>query len=420
MTTLDQSNTDAATSAFDVMQVRQQFPALHQHVHEKPLVYLDNAATSHKPQVVIDVIDHYYKTYNSNVHRGLHTLSELATGRYEDARRKVAQYIGAAVPEQIIFTRGTTESINLVAHSWGLANLKAGDEILLTQMEHHSNIVPWQLVAQRSGAKIVAAPVTDAGELDLDAFAQRLGERTKIVSVVYVSNALGTVNPVKQIIDMAHRVGALVMIDGAQAVTHTRVDVRDIGADFFAFSGHKCFGPTGIGVLYGREKLLDAMPPYQGGGEMIDSVTFEKTTYAKLPHKFEAGTPNIAGASGLGAAIDFMASVDYGAAMAHEHDVLAYGTARLNEVPGLSIIGTAAKKSGVLSFVIDGIHPYDMAPVLDHEGVAVRTGHHCTQPLMDRLGIAATVRASLALYNTRDEIDALVAGLAKVRKLFGA
>ncbi len=413
------TTTDTTTCAgFDVQQVRQRFPALHQTVHGKPLVYLDNAATSHKPQDVIDVLEHYYRTYNSNVHRGLHALSELATGRYEEARRKVARYIGAAVPEQIIFTRGTTEAINLVAHAWGRANLKPGDEILLTHMEHHSNIVPWQLIAEQTGAVIRVADVNAAGELVLDDLRAKLSERTKVVSVVHISNALGTVNPVKRIVELAHHAGAIAVIDGAQAVTHQRVDVQDIGADFYAFSGHKCFGPTGIGVLYGQEKLLDAMPPYQGGGEMIDSVSFEKTTYAKLPNKFEAGTPNIAGAIGLGAAIDFMAALDFDAAMAHEHDVLHYGAQRLAEIEGLRLIGTAADKSGVLSFVIEGIHPYDMAPVLDHEGVAVRTGHHCTQPLMDHFQIPATVRASLALYNTRDEIDTLIEGLAKVRKLF--
>jgi cysteine desulfurase/selenocysteine lyase len=410
--------TPSTTRPFDVQQVRAQFPALHQQVHGKPLVYLDNAATSHKPQAVIHVLDHYSRTSNSHVHRGLHTLSELATGRYEEARRKVARYIGAAVPEQIIFTRGTTEAINLVAQSWGRTHLGPGDEILLTTMEHHSNIVPWQLIAGQTGAKIVVAPVSDRGELDLDEFEKLLSERTKIVAVVHVSNALGTVNPVKRIVELVHRAGAVVLIDGAQAVTHMRVDVKDLGAEFYAFSGHKCFGPTGIGVLYGKEKLLDAMPPSQGGGEMIESVSFAQTTYADIPHRFEAGTPNIAGAIGLGAAIDFMAGLDYDAAMTHEHDVLAYGMQRLAEVPGLTLIGTAPAKSAVLSFVIDRIHPYDMAPVLDHAGVAIRTGHHCTQPLMERFGLSATVRASLALYNTRQEIDTLIQGLAKVRELF--
>jgi cysteine desulfurase/selenocysteine lyase len=411
-------NPTTTQSAFDVETIRAQFPALDQTVHGKPLVYLDNAATSQKPQVVIDAIDDYYRRYNSNVHRGLHALSEKATAEFEGAREKVRRFIGAESVESVIFTRGTTESINLVAQSWGRTNLAVGDEVLITHMEHHSNIVPWQLICEQTGATLKVVPITDAGELDMDAFASLLSEKTKMVAVVAVSNSLGTVNPVAQIVAAAKQVGAATLIDGAQSVQHGEVDVTSLGCDFYCFSGHKVFGPTGIGVLYGRRELLDAMPPYQGGGDMIQSVTFEKTEWNVLPYKFEAGTPHVEGGIGLGVALDWLDGLDRQAVTAYEHELTDYGMQRLGEIDGLRLIGTAANKIAAMSFVLDGIHAYDIGPVLDRMGVAVRTGHHCTQPVMDRFGVQATVRASVALYNTRDEIDALVQSLVKAKTFF--
>ncbi len=403
----------------DVARIRADFPILRQLVRGRPLVYLDNAATTQKPQVVIDALRKAYAEENANIHRGVHFLSELATAAFEDARRAVQRFLNAADPREIVFVRGTTEAINLVAATFGRQKVRAGDEVVLSHMEHHSNIVPWQILCEEKGARLRVVPVTDRGELDLDAYERLLGPRTTLVAIVHVSNALGTVNPLKTVVELAHRAGAPVLVDGAQAVAHLPVDVQAIGCDFYAFSGHKLFGPTGIGALYGRLPLLEAMPPYQGGGDMIRSVTFERTTYNDVPHKFEAGTPNIAGAIGLRAAIDYLRRLDFGAVAAHEHDLLAYATERLSGVPGLRIIGTAREKSAIVSFVLEEVHPHDIGTILDHEGVAIRTGHHCCQPLMQRFGVPATARASFALYNTREEVDALVAAIAKVREVFG-
>ncbi len=404
--------------AFDVHALRAQFPILHQSVHGKPLVYLDNAATSQKPQIVIDSLRDYYERYNANVHRGMHHLSGLATEGYESARTKVATFLNAPSSRECVFVRGATEAINLVAASYGTHALKPGDRVLITRMEHHSNIVPWQMICGYTGAKLDVVPIDERGDLDLDAYRQLLERGPKIVSCVWVSNALGTVNPVKEMIRLAHDAGAVVMIDACQQAAHGPIDVQDLGCDFLAISGHKMFGPTGIGVLWGREELLAAMPPYQGGGEMIEQVTFEKTTYAATPARFEAGTPNIAGAIGLGAAVDFLGTLDADAVTRHEADLLAYGTQRLSEIEGLRLIGTAARKASILGFVIEGVHPYDLAPVLDRYGVAIRTGHHCAQPVMDFFQIPATVRASLAMYNTRAEVDALVDALHRARRFF--
>ncbi|MBI4571931.1 MAG: cysteine desulfurase [candidate division NC10 bacterium] len=398
--------------------LRQDFPALRQKVHGKPLVYLDNAATSQKPQVVIDTIARYYLSENSNVHRGVHFLSDLATQAYEGARIRVRQFLNATHDREIIFTRGTTDSINLVAHSFGRSRLRAGDEILISAMEHHSNIVPWQMVCEEKGARLRVIPINDAGELILEEYERLLSDRTKLVSVVYVSNALGTINPVRQIIALAHRRGIPVLLDGAQAAPHLRVDVQELDCDFYAFSGHKLFGPTGTGILYGRADLLETMPPYQGGGDMISAVTFEKTIYNSLPYKFEAGTPHIAGAIGLGAAIDYVQRIGLDRIAAYEHDLLAYGTGLLSAIPGLRIIGTAREKAGVLSFVLEGIHAHDVGTILDHEGVAIRAGHHCAMPVMKRFGVPATARASLAFYNTREDLEALAKGLHKVNEVF--
>tara|TARA_B100000315_G_scaffold96973_1_gene89163 strand:+ start:5536 stop:6807 length:1272 start_codon:yes stop_codon:yes gene_type:complete len=403
---------------FDVAKIREDFPILKQTVNGKPLVYLDNAATSQKPQSVIDALVRYYTTENSNVHRGVHTLSQLATDDYEEARGKVRAFLNAAEDREIIFVRGTTEGINLVAHSYGKANVGQGDEIIISGMEHHSNIVPWQFLCQERGARLRVVPVNDAGELLIDEYERLLSPRTKLVSITHVSNALGTVNPVKQIVEMAHRLGVPVLLDGAQAAPHCTVDVQDLGCDFYVFSGHKLYGPTGIGVLYGRAELLEAMPPYQGGGEMIKSVTMESTVYGDLPHKFEAGTPNIAGSIGLGAAIDYIGNLGMDRIAAYERELLEYGTECLSSLSNVRIIGTAQEKSGILSFVMDRVHPHDIGTILDGEGIAVRTGHHCAQPLMDRYGILATSRASLAFYNTREEIDALVKGLDRVLEVF--
>lgn len=402
----------------DFKAIRAEFPALRRTVNGHPLVYLDSAATTQKPQCVIDAVTDFYTNYSANVHRGVHTLSQEATAAYEGARNNVREYVNAADLREIIFTRGTTDGVNLVANSWGKANLKAGDEILLSGMEHHSDIVPWQMIARQTGAVIRVIPVTDEGELDLTAFSELLNERTRIVGCVHVSNALGTINPVKEIVRRAHAVGAVVLLDGAQALPHLRVDVRDLECDFYTTSAHKWFGPTGIGFLYGKYELLDVMDPWLGGGDMIKSVTFEETIYNDLPYKFEAGTPNIAGAIGMGTAIDFLRRVDVDAVAAYENDLLAYGTERLLGLAGVRLIGTAAKKASVLSFVMEGIHPHDIGTILDQQGIAIRTGHHCTQPLMERFGLTATARASLAVYSNREDLDALVKGLRKVIEVF--
>ncbi|RMF23828.1 MAG: cysteine desulfurase [Deltaproteobacteria bacterium] len=408
---------EATPPALNVELVRGDFPVLSQEVHGRPLVYLDNAATAHKPIAVIEAVAEYYRRDNANVHRGVHTLSERATFAYERARGKVHKFIGAAETREIVFVRGTTEAINLVAQTYGRSHVSAGDEVLVSEMEHHSNIVPWQLLCQQTGARLVVAPIDDRGELMMDELIARLGPRTKIVAVTHVSNALGTVNPVAEICEAAHRYGAAVVVDGAQSVPHLRVDVQALGCDFYAFSGHKMYAPTGIGVLYGRAELLDRMPPWQGGGEMIREVTFERTTYNDLPYKFEAGTPDIAGAIGLGAAIDYLGRLGLDAIAQHEHELLEYGRERLQSVPGLSIVGQAREKVGVHSFTLDGVHPHDIGTILDHEGVAIRTGHHCAQPVMQRFGVPATARASFALYNTKQDVDRLIDGLHRVRKV---
>ena len=404
---------------FDVQTIRAQFPALAQRVHGKPLVYLDNAATTQKPQSVIDAVRRYYEHDNANIHRGVHTLSERATAMYERAREDVRVFVNARSTSEIIFTRNATESINLVARAWGDANVHAGDEILITAMEHHSNIVPWQQLCGRTGAVLKVAPIDDRGALMIDAFERLLGPKTKMVAITAMSNALGTVVPVAELTAKAHAAGAMVLIDGSQSAYHVATDVQAIGCEFFVFSGHKVYGPTGIGVLYGREAVLDAMPPFLGGGDMISSVTFEKTTWNALPYKFEAGTPHIAGPIGVAAAIAFIRGIGFDAIHAHESALLDYGTAALVAVPGLKLVGTAPQKASVLSFVMDGIHPHDIGTIVDREGVAIRTGHHCAQPVMDRFGIPATARASLAMYNTQDDIDALVHALARVQEVMG-
>jgi cysteine desulfurase/selenocysteine lyase len=398
---------------------RENFPVLSQRVHDHPLVYLDNAATTQKPQVVLDAMNRFYQADNSNIHRGVHELSERSTRHYEEARVKLQRFINAADWREIVFVRGVTEAINLVAYTFGRRQVNEGDEIVISAMEHHSNIVPWQILCEEKHATLRIAPINQRGELLLDEFEKLLNPRTKLVSVAHVSNALGTVNPVAEITRLAHRHGVPVFIDGAQAVAHMKVDVQALDCDFYSLSGHKMFGPTGIGVLYGKAKLLDKMPPYQGGGDMIRSVSFAKTTYNDLPYKFEAGTPNIAGTIGLGAAVDYINSIGLDRIAAYEHDLLDYGTAQLERIPGLRIIGTAREKASVLSFVLEGVHPHDVGTVLDREGVAVRTGHHCAQPVLEWFGVPATTRASLAFYNTREDIDALVKGLARVRQIFG-
>jgi cysteine desulfurase / selenocysteine lyase len=403
---------------FDVRKVRRVFPILRQRVRGKALVYLDNAATSQKPQVVIDAIRQYYERDNANIHRGVHFLSEHATEEYEAARRTVQDFLNAADASEIIFVRGATEGVNLAAQTYGRTNVQAGDEVLITAMEHHSNIVPWQILCEEKGARLRVAPISDSGELLLEDFENLLGPRTKIVAVTHVSNALGTINPVQRIIEMAHRGNIPVLVDGAQAVPHLKVDVQALDCDFYVFSGHKVYGPTGIGVLYGKSALLDTMPPYQSGGDMISSVTFEKTIYNKLPYKFEAGTPHVAGAIALGAAIEYVNGLGMDNIAAHEHELLAYATEAVSTIPGIRLIGTAREKAGVLSFLLDSIHPHDIGTILDQEGIAIRTGHHCAQPVMQRFGIAATARASLALYNTREEVDALVEGIQRVREVF--
>ncbi|WP_214225230.1 cysteine desulfurase [Pedobacter sp. B4-66] len=400
-----------------ILDLRQQFPILNRMVKGKPLVYFDNAATSQKPQRVIDALTHYYTHYNANIHRGIHTLAEEATMAYEATRRTAQEFIGALHEEEIIFTRGTTEGINLVAYTWGRQNIGAGDEIIISGMEHHSNIVPWQILCEEKGVVLKVIPVNDDGELLIDAYKALLNNKTKLVSVVHVSNSLGTVNPVKEIILAAHQVGAKVLIDGAQSAVHLDIDVQKMDCDFFAFSGHKVYGPTGVGVLYGKKELLEAMPVFQGGGEMIKEVTFEKTTYNDLPYKYEAGTPNIADTIALKAALDFIKETGKPTIRAHEEELLAYATAQLQAIPGLTIIGNAKEKVSLVSFIIKDIHPQDVGVLLDNQGIAVRTGHHCTQPLMARFGIPGTIRASFALYNQKEEIDALITGLHKTIKM---
>ena len=416
MTALAQRSLSAP--GLDVEKVRKDFPILGQEVRGKPLVYLDSAATSQKPRAVIDAVARYYLQDNANVHRGVHLLSERATKEYEGAREKVRRFINAARAEEIIFVRGTTEAINLVAQTYGRTRVRAGDEVLITEMEHHSDIVPWQLLCEEKGAVLRVAPIDDDGQLLVDELQRMLGPRTRLLALAHVSHTLGTINPARRIVEIAHRQGIPVLLDGAQAAPHFPIDVRALDCDFYAFSGHKLFGPTGIGVLYGRSELLVEMPPWQGGGDMISSVTFEKTTWNKLPHKFEAGTPDIAGAIGLGAAIDYVDALGFAAIAAHEHDLLSYATEAVREVPGLRLIGTAKEKASVLSFVLGDVHPHDVGTILDQEGIAIRTGHHCTQPLMRRLGVPATARASFAFYNRRSDVDALVAGLHKVQEIF--
>lgn len=422
MITPGDATTQAADRAprprFDVWKIREDFPILKQKVKGKPLIYLDNAATSQKPRAVLEAVERFYLTECANIHRGVHTLSQMATSDYEEARVKVQKFINAAESREIIFVRGTTEAINLVASSYGRRFIGRGDEIIISHMEHHSNIVPWQILCEEIGARLRIIPISDDGELLLDEYEKLLNPRTKLVSVVHISNSLGTINPIKRIVEMAHAVGARVLVDGAQAAPHIKIDVRELGCDFYALSGHKLFGPTGIGALYGRAELLSEMPPYQGGGDMIKSVTFEKTIYNDLPFKFEAGTPNIAGAIGLGAAIDYLCRVGQDATSSYEAELLEYATQALSDIPGLRIIGTAKHKAAVISFVIEGVHPHDIGTVLDQEGIAIRTGHHCTQPLMARFGVPATARASFAFYNTREEIDALARGIWKVKEIF--
>ncbi len=411
--------TDHAVKAFDIDRVRADFPALHQDVHGRPLVYLDNGATAQKPQVVIDRIQAYYANENSNIHRGVHFLSQQATDAYEQARAKMQCFINAAHAHEVLYTRGTTEAINLIASTYGRKHVQAGDEILISTMEHHSNIVPWQMLCEEQGATLKVIPINARGEIEYAAYLDMLTDRTKIVAVCHVSNTLGTINPIAKMAAAAHANGSVIVVDGAQAAPHMAIDVQALDADFYALSSHKMFGPTGVGILYGKEALLDAMPPYQGGGDMIDNVSFEKTTYNALPHKFEAGTPNIVGGIALGTAVDYVQQIGFDALHAYETSLLTYATEALLSIDDLRIIGTAEEKAGVLSFLIGDIHPYDTGTILDQLGIAVRTGHHCTQPLMDHLEIPGTARASLALYNNEADIDQLVAGLHRVKKMLG-
>ena len=411
--------TTAKSTGFDAERIRQDFPALGQTINGKPLIYLDNAATTQKPQAVLDALRKFYETECANVHRGLHWMSEEATRDYEGSREKVRQFLGAADVKEIVFVRGTTEAINLVAQSFGRPRFRPGDEILITAMEHHSNIVPWQMLCEQTGAVLRVAPINDNGELLVDEFEKLLTERTRFAALCHISNALGTVNPVARLIEMAHSRKVPVLLDGAQAAPHIPVNVRELDCDFYAFSGHKLYGPTGIGVLYGKEQWLEEMPPYQGGGDMINYVTFEKTTYNALPYKFEAGTPHIAGVIGLGAAVDYLDQMGLERAAAYENELLGYATERVRRIPGVRIIGTAREKAGVLSFELEGIHPHDVGTILDREGVAVRAGHHCAMPVMDRFGVPATTRASFSFYNTPGEVDALAAGMEKVKEVFG-
>jgi cysteine desulfurase/selenocysteine lyase len=411
--------TNDAAGNFLVKKIRRNFPILGAKVHGNPLVYLDNAATAQKPKSVVDAIQHYYLSENSNVHRGVHYLSELATQKYEAARMTVQKFLNAESEREIIFVRGTTEAINLVAATFGRQNVKSGDEVLITGLEHHSNIVPWQMLCEEKNAKLRVVPIDDNGDIILEEYARLLSGKTKIAAINHVSNALGTVNPVKQMIAMAHQYGVPVLVDGAQAVPHLRVDVRDLDADFYVFSSHKVFGPTGLGILYGKAMFLGSMPPYQGGGDMIKSVTFEKTIFNDIPHKFEAGTPHIAGAIGLSAAIDYVNLLDWSSVQQYEQALVRSTTEALGAIKGLKIIGTSKEKAGVVSFIIEGIHPHDIGTILDQKGIAIRTGHHCAQPVMDRFGIPATARASFAFYNTQEEVAALARGIQKVKEVFG-
>ncbi|HWH02990.1 MAG TPA: cysteine desulfurase [Gemmatimonadales bacterium] len=409
----------STTTTWDVARVRRDFPILATQAHGKPLVYLDNGATSQKPQSVIDAVSHYYESGNANVHRGVYALSESATAAYEGTRAKIARFLSAREDREIIYVRGTTEAINLVASSFGRLKVKAGDEILVSAMEHHSNIVPWQILAEQTGAALQVIPMNERGELKLDEYQKLLTPKARIVAVAHISNSLGTINPIKEMVKLAHAKGVPVLVDGAQGAPHVVVDVQDLDCDFYTVSGHKMFGPTGVGVLYGKAVHLEAMPPYQGGGDMIRSVTFAKTTYAPIPAKFEAGTPDIGGVVGLGAAVDYLGALDRNAAAAYEQDLLEYATKQLGTVPGLRIVGTAAHKASVISFVLDGIHAHDVGTIVDQAGVAIRTGHHCTQPVMEFFEVPATARASFAFYNTRAEVDILVEALKGVRKVFG-
>jgi cysteine desulfurase/selenocysteine lyase len=412
-------SSDQDTRSYNVERIRADFPILHQNVHGHQLVYLDNAATTQKPRQVIDAISHYYERDNANIHRGVHTLSQRATDAYEHARRTAQEFLGAGDCREIIFVRSSTEAINLVAQTYGRKNLKPGDEVLISAMEHHSNIVPWQMICEEKQAKLRVAPINEAGELVLEDFERLLTSKTKLVAIAHLSNALGTINPVRRIVEMAHAKNIPVMVDGAQAAPRLPVNVRELDCDFYAFSGHKIYGPTGIGVLYGKLALLEAMPPYQGGGDMISSVAFERTVYNKVPHKFEAGTPDISGPIGLKAALDYVTRLGIENIERHENELLEYATKRVSALSGIRLIGTAKEKAGVLSFVMEGVHPHDIGTILDQEGIAIRTGHHCAQPVMERYGIPATARASLGLYNTKEEIDALVRGIKKVQEVFG-
>jgi cysteine desulfurase / selenocysteine lyase len=419
MSTITRPSRAPDATGWDVERIRQDFPALHQQVHGKPLVYLDNAATTQKPQAVIDALTAYYTRDNANIHRGVHLLSERATDAYESARRRIQRHLNAASPREIVFVRQATEAINLVAASFGRKAVGAGDEIVISAIEHHANIVPWQMLCEEKGARLKVVPVDDRGDLIMDEYARLLGPRTRLVAITQVSNALGTITPIEEIIRLARRENIPVLLDGAQAAPHQAVDVRALDCDFFVFSGHKTYGPTGIGVLYGKEAWLERMPPYQGGGDMIKMVTFEKTTYNDLPYKFEAGTPHIAGAIGLATALDYMAGLGLDRIAAWEHELLEYGTELLQAVPGVRLIGTARRKAAVLSFVLDGVHPHDVGTILDHEGVAVRAGHHCAMPVMDRFGVPATVRASLGLYNTPAELETLATAVRTAREIIG-
>jgi cysteine desulfurase/selenocysteine lyase len=412
------SSAEKTLPVFNVEELRQDFPILSRAVRSKPLVYFDNAATSQKPTQVIETVERYYREYNANIHRGVHTLSEEGTSAFESARKKCQSFVNAKSEKEIIFVKGATEAINLVANSFGRSNIQAGDEIIISWLEHHSNIVPWQILCEQSGAILKVIPINEAGELIMDEYKNLLGPKTKLVAIGHISNALGTINPIKEIIDLAHAHDAVVLIDGAQAAPHAGIDVQSLGCDFYAFSSHKLFGPTGVGVLYGKHELLEAMPPYQAGGDMIKMVTFEKTMYNDLPHKFEAGTPNIAGVIGLGAAIDYVNSIGLDAISAYEHELLEYATEAALTVEGLRLIGTARNKASILSFVMDKVHPHDLGTILDNEGIAIRTGHHCAMPVMDRFEVPATARASFAFYNTKHEIDVFIEAVAKARNVF--
>jgi cysteine desulfurase/selenocysteine lyase len=407
------------TAVLDVARIRADFPILDRVAHGRPLVYLDSAASAQKPRAVIDAVRRHYETRNSNVHRGVHLLSQEASQAYEDARATAARFLGAALPGEVVFAHGNTSAINLVARAYGDGHIKQGDHILVSELEHHSNIVPWQQLAHRKGGRVIKIPVTDQGEIDLDAYQSLLSDRTKIVAVSHVSNVLGTIVPIQQMADLAHGVGAVLLVDGAQGAPHLPINVQSLHCDFYTCSGHKVYGPTGVGLLWGRQALLDAMPPYEGGGGMIDVVTFEKTTYAKAPARFEAGTPPVEAVVGLQAALDWLKAIDADALQAHEHDLLEYATARLGELPGIRILGTAPRKASVLSFVMEGVHAHDVGTILDTEGVAIRAGHHCAQPLMARYGVTSTARASFCAFNTREEVDVMIAGLHRVREVFG-